>query len=232
MRHRSSRPLLDRLLRRPSQGMLLRSGVAAGGVLLVAGLGIVIASPAVEEPTGGIPFAQSSPEATPAASWSIGTPDMSRGPRPSRGQPRLPQTPEPTPTDRPTPPPTSQAASPPTSQAASPSPRPSEGSGGSSGSTPAPSPETSAPEDDDAPETTASTASLDDGMWTVRSSADEPATFQCALDGGGYDGCASTTTFDDLDNGRHSLLVRAVDRAGNVDPTPAKLSVNLTGDLS
>ena len=48
--------------------------------------------------------------------------------------------------------------------------------------------------------------------------------FQCKLDKKAYKPCTSPATFRDLKVGRHKLLVRAVDGAGNVDPSPAKRS--------
>ncbi|MFZ5856174.1 MAG: beta strand repeat-containing protein [Chloroflexota bacterium] len=52
-------------------------------------------------------------------------------------------------------------------------------------------------------------------------SADESATFDCQLDGGGFAACASPYSVAD---GPHVLDVRAVDLAGNADGTPASHS--------
>jgi hypothetical protein len=52
--------------------------------------------------------------------------------------------------------------------------------------------------------------------------ADEAATFTCSLDGQGFVPCGSTTEFGYLGSGWHTLAVRAIDSAGNVDPTPAQ----------
>jgi RNA polymerase sigma factor (sigma-70 family) len=50
----------------------------------------------------------------------------------------------------------------------------------------------------------------------------EPAaTFECRLDGGAWASCSSPTTYTGLGLGAHSFAVRAVDAAGNRDPTPA-----------
>lgn len=47
------------------------------------------------------------------------------------------------------------------------------------------------------------------------------ATFQCALDGAAFTGCASPRTVSSLGEGPHQLAVRVRDAVGNVDPTPA-----------
>jgi Arylsulfotransferase (ASST)/Bacterial Ig domain/RTX calcium-binding nonapeptide repeat (4 copies) len=52
-------------------------------------------------------------------------------------------------------------------------------------------------------------------------STDEPgARFACSLDGGAWVMCSSPATYE-LSDGPHDLRVRAVDAAGNEDPTPA-----------
>ncbi|WP_225888062.1 adventurous gliding motility protein AgmC [Myxococcus xanthus] len=54
--------------------------------------------------------------------------------------------------------------------------------------------------------------------------------YECSLDGGVYVACSDPATFTGLAEGDHLLLVRAVDAAGNVDPTPAQYAwtVDLT----
>ena len=52
--------------------------------------------------------------------------------------------------------------------------------------------------------------------------SDESATFECNLDDGGWSACNSSYTTPSLSDGTHVLLVRAIDTAGNVDPTPAR----------
>ena len=78
-----------------------------------------------------------------------------------------------------------------------------------------------------APETTL--ASKPAARTTARSatftfSAGEPATFECRLDGGSFLPCAPPTSYPRLANGVHRFSVRAVDAAGNVDPTPMEYS--------
>ena len=49
-----------------------------------------------------------------------------------------------------------------------------------------------------------------------------PLRFQCRLDRRPWRGCRAPRTFRNLRPGRHLIRVRAIDAAGNVDPTPAK----------
>ena len=51
---------------------------------------------------------------------------------------------------------------------------------------------------------------------------DKNATFECSLDGAEFAACASPTTYLGLKEGEHVFRVRAVDAAGNRDPTPAE----------
>jgi hypothetical protein len=54
-------------------------------------------------------------------------------------------------------------------------------------------------------------------------------TFECSLDGGAYAACASPKLYATLANGAHIFRVRAVDAAGNRDPTPAFHGWTVTG---
>jgi len=47
------------------------------------------------------------------------------------------------------------------------------------------------------------------------------ASFQCRLDAGGFGACSSPQEYSGLAEGAHSFEVRAIDKAGNVDPVPA-----------
>jgi hypothetical protein len=68
------------------------------------------------------------------------------------------------------------------------------------------------------------------GKATFRFASDEPhSTFKCKLKGKGlkrklreFRLCASPRKYKNLDEGRYRFKVRAIDEAGNVDPTPAK----------
>src|SRR6188472_897658 len=56
------------------------------------------------------------------------------------------------------------------------------------------------------------------------SSSESGSTFECNLDVGGWQACASPKTYNSLTDGPHSIEVRAKDAAGNTDPTPAQAS--------
>jgi hypothetical protein len=53
-------------------------------------------------------------------------------------------------------------------------------------------------------------------------SSEPDATFECALDGAPFAECLSPQSYSDLSIGEHRFEVRAIDRAGNVGPTPER----------
>jgi hypothetical protein len=80
--------------------------------------------------------------------------------------------------------------------------------------------------DTDAPDTTITsgpaspTQSLD---AVVKFTGSEPGTtFQCSLDGAAFSGCSSPKQYGSLGDDVHTFRVRALDDAGNADPSPAE----------
>ncbi len=53
------------------------------------------------------------------------------------------------------------------------------------------------------------------------SSSESDSTFECELDGGSFSPCSSPKDYTDLSWGEHTLQVRAIDKYGNIDPSPA-----------
>jgi len=53
------------------------------------------------------------------------------------------------------------------------------------------------------------------------SSSEAGSHFQCRLDGASFAACSSPKAYSGLGSGAHRFKVRAIDRAGNVDRTPA-----------
>jgi hypothetical protein len=78
-------------------------------------------------------------------------------------------------------------------------------------------------------------ARIKDPTPTFGFTSDEPIgdTFQCSLDGGAFGPCSGpgqTHTTAPLADGEHTFRVRATDKAGNVDPTPAKRTFTVDTD--
>jgi hypothetical protein len=79
--------------------------------------------------------------------------------------------------------------------------------------------DTSAPETtiDSGPPVTVKSASASFAF----SSSEPGSSFECKLDGGAFESCASPKSYSNLPDGSHLFEVRATDVAGNVDATPA-----------
>lgn len=61
---------------------------------------------------------------------------------------------------------------------------------------------------------------------TINSGAPGPLTFECKVDKGGYQECASPLKLK-LDKGKHKIEVRAIDSTGRTDSTPAKAKIKV-----
>jgi hypothetical protein len=81
------------------------------------------------------------------------------------------------------------------------------------------------PGDKDPPETTIDKGpkkATSSSRATIKFSSDESgSTFECKLDKKPFKPCSSPARFKNLKPGRHKVSVRATDKAGNVDQTPA-----------
>lgn len=60
------------------------------------------------------------------------------------------------------------------------------------------------------------------------SSNEAGSTFKCKLDAKPWAACGASKTFSNLKKGRHTLKVKAVDKAGNEDPSPASKGWRVT----
>src|SRR5215218_762162 len=59
-------------------------------------------------------------------------------------------------------------------------------------------------------------------------SADKPATFQCNLDGRGFESCSSPASYAGLRDGDHNFAVRAIDAAGNIAAASRAWAIDAT----
>lgn len=60
------------------------------------------------------------------------------------------------------------------------------------------------------------------GVARFEFEATEASVFECSLDGAPFEACVPPTLYEELSEGAHRFEVRAIDMAGNVDPTPAE----------
>jgi hypothetical protein len=87
--------------------------------------------------------------------------------------------------------------------------------------------------DTQAPNTTVTSGpsgNTTDRTPTFRFGSSEPtgATFQCRLDAATFSACSSPKTYSTLAFGSHTFRVRAIDAAGNIDPSPATRNFTVT----
>ena len=82
--------------------------------------------------------------------------------------------------------------------------------------------------DNTAPDTSFSStpSNPSNGSPSFGLASNESATFECSLDGGGYAPC-TTPYSPTLASGAHTLAVRGLDAAGNVDATPVSFAWNV-----
>jgi hypothetical protein len=82
-----------------------------------------------------------------------------------------------------------------------------------------------------APETTITAFNQAGRAAQVEFTADAPnARFECRLDGGAFAPCASPAQYSGLASGLHIFQVRAIERGGTPDPTPAERTFTVAGD--
>jgi hypothetical protein len=86
-------------------------------------------------------------------------------------------------------------------------------------------PPAAAPVDTSAPDTTIDSGPSDttESRYATFgfSSTESDSTFECRLDGGGWGACSSPAEYSELLEGPHTFEARAIDAAGNADPSPA-----------
>jgi hypothetical protein len=76
--------------------------------------------------------------------------------------------------------------------------------------------------DTQAPDTRIVSASTPDTSAGFEFASEPGARHECSLDGARFEACASPTAFGGLRVGAHTFSVRAIDAAGNEDPSPAR----------
>lgn len=221
MRHRAHRSVLDRL--RP---LARTRGAPATAALLLAGL-VTVTALTAGGPTGDTPAAGPAQSTDLDAAADPPAPTLTGSTGPERNeQPSAELSPSSSPTLRSTPRPTQTTASRSGGRGAD-EPTPQEKPRRSTPTaTPTEAPSAQEPAAD-LPQTTATTRSANASRWVIGISSDTEATYECSLDGGAYQPCGSTVTYDGLEKGTHSFAARATDDEGDTDPSPATLSAEI-----
>jgi hypothetical protein len=87
-----------------------------------------------------------------------------------------------------------------------------------------------------APQTTITSGpsgSTEDNTPTFEFAADQAGSrFECRVDGGAWASCTSPVTLATLSDGEHTFEARAIDAAGNTDPSAASLTFTVVGRAS
>jgi ELWxxDGT repeat protein len=69
-----------------------------------------------------------------------------------------------------------------------------------------------------------STITVNSASFAFSGTPGDTASFECKIDAGTYAACTSPRTFSTLVEGSHTVSFRAIDAAGNIDPTPATVT--------
>jgi hypothetical protein len=85
------------------------------------------------------------------------------------------------------------------------------------------------PDDTTPPDTAITGATVDRDTATFTLAASEGGShFECRVDAAAFAACASPARYAGLTNGTHTFSARAIDAAGNLDPSPASRSFTIT----
>lgn len=226
MRHRAPRPLIDLWLRLPRASARLVGGWARPAhVRVLVSIVVLLGLGTTAYVAGTSLFGD--PSRSESQTVGLDRPDSSASPDDEQLDPNTE--------------PGSDAPSPTSSESESDtdSPRPRETPSTATSDAPAlrtdvdpgsgsPSPEGTTPSDTTSADATPPETSLTEefpaaGEAQFWFTANEAASFTCSLDGAAYTPCESGVRYSDLDPAWHTFSVRAVDGAGNVDPTPANI---------
>lgn len=235
MRHRAPRPVAAFWRRIPrNAARLIGQGAGLGPVRALAAVAVIVC-------LGGAAYAVLAPGPDGSTTGEAGSVGIDPGPGPTTSpDDDVPAAPVETPaSDDRTPSDSSPEADPPAAdQSGTPSPTTVESRSATpdrASSSPTPGPETpsssppeptvsasAAREDSTPPDTSLSAEFPADDAAVFSFTASEAGSFTCSLDGAAFTACDSATSYSDLHPGWHTFAVRAIDEAGNVDPSAAE----------